>query len=203
MKQLSRIAAAAALAAGALIATGASASVICTSCSYTGPIAGPGNLFVGTMNSTTFDATFMDSGSTFASAGTSVAFSHVYLFGFTPIGSVTSSMNFIPGANFTNFNIQLMNVTSSTCGATNTVCTGVTLGSVIANSTNANASSLIGFQAVPAGTYAIRVNANWTGAAGTLYSGQISTVPVTEPGSLALAGLALVGAATVTRRRKA
>jgi hypothetical protein len=204
VKQLSRIAAAAALAGGALFASQASATIICTACSYNQ--ATNGNLYVGALNSTTGDLSFVNSGNT---ANTPGAFSHTYVFDFAPIGSVASNLVFLPTSEISNFTLTLFSATSGACsplaaGVGTGGCAALMLGAPIAAANNIGGFVVdLPFTAVPAGRYAVRVTGTVAvGLPNSGYSGQISTQNVPEPGSLALAGLAMVGAAFAARRAR-
>ena len=207
MKQLSRIAAAAALAAGALVATQASATTICSSCVYNN--ATNSNLYVGALNSTNGDISFVNSGST---ANTSGMFTHTYVFNFAPIGSAGSNMVFLPTTEIGSFTLGLYNATASGCSALTSPtlgngtggCSTFALGSLIAAGTTGSFVTNLNFTAIPPGTYAVVVTGvvSNSAPANSGYSGQISTQNVPEPGSLALAGLAMVGAALAARRAR-
>ena len=207
VKQISLIAAAATLVFGALAPVQeASATVICGFCAYTDTTLA-GNLFIGGLSATTGDLSFVNSGTTLANF--SGNFVQNFVFGFSPIGSITGSLSFSPQGDISNFTVQLFSVSGTLaangCTTLNSACTS--LGAAVAYSAQFTASPNnflnIPFVAAPAGTYLARVTGTVTNSntANAGYSGQISTLNVPEPGSLALAGLALFGAAAAMRRR--
>jgi hypothetical protein len=201
MKLISRIASAVALTAG-LFATSAGAAEICNNCSYNG------NTYLGAHNANTFDTSgFRHNGIT---VGAPVAFSDVWVFDLSPVGAVAQiNANFIPisPSAFTNFNIDLRFVTSAPgCGAVGANCGATVLGGIISSSSNAGANSNLFPVALAAGRYAFVISgiANALGGPAAQYSGQLSTSKIPEPGSLALVGVALLGAAFGLRgKRKA
>ena len=216
MKQLSRIAAAAALAAGALVSTSASAAIICNLCSYDSATAGPNglSLFVGSLNANNGDLSNIQAGASVN--GFLGNFAHNYIFNFSPIGSVSSSVTFTPSTEISNFTLQLFSATASGCSAVQSnpqpiggVGTGgcsswATTGLLGTATTGPTNFVNLAFTAIPTGTYLVRISGTSSlGLPNSTYNGAITTQNVPEPGSLALAGLALVGAAFAARRRKA
>ncbi len=209
MKKFSLLAAAATVALGALApAQEASAAIICGGCFYTDTSL-TGNLFVGALSATTGDLSFVNSGTTLGSfAGN---FVQNFVFGFSPIGSITGSLSFSPSGDISNFTVQLFSVAGTLgangCTTMNSACTSLGAASAFSALFTASPNNFLNipFTAAPAGTYLARVTGtvanNNNANAG--YSGQISTLNVPEPGSLALAGLALFGAAAAMRKRKA
>ena len=209
MKQVSKLLAAAGFAA-ALISTQASAALI-----FAGEY-GPGtNSYIGLYNSANNDsANFSNSNSAGALNPIPVSgtFTNTWVFNFTPGGSATINANFIPGFPDTNainpFNVALYQVTSGNVCGGNTLalagtCAGALTLSFIANGNNFNHPSNIGFTPLITGLYAFQVTGNVVGGAGTSYSGNVGTRNVPEPGSQALAGIALFGLAATLRKSKA
>jgi hypothetical protein len=205
VKQLSRIAAAAAFAAGALVSTSASAAVICQLCNYNANTNS--SLYIGALNASNGDLSFVNSGNQANSSG---AFTHNYIFNFAPIGSVASNLSFTPSNEISNFKLELFSATASGCSAVSGLGLGTggcsswaTTGLIATAATGPNNFVDLAFTAVPAGTYLVRVTGTVAaGGPNSGYSGQVTTQAVPEPGSLALAGLALFGAAAAARRAR-
>lgn len=192
MKQLSRVAAAAALAAGSLFAGQVMAAEICNNCSYTG------DTYLGMHNTLTFDT----SGFRHNAIGVG-AFTDTWIFDFAPAGAGEANANFIPSTSITGFAINLRSViVPGACGVAGTSCVGSVLGAVLAPGTTSLTNAIFSWSNLAAGRYAVQVsgtNSNGTGAA--QYSGQLA-LAIPEPTSLALVGLALLGAAAGLRRSR-
>ena len=192
MKQLSRIAAAAVLAAGSLVAGQAYSAEICSNCSYTG------DTYLGLHNALTFDT----SGFRHNSIGTG-AFSDTWIFDFTPTADGEVNANFLPSTSITGFVVTLRAVDIlGVCGATGASCVGSSLGAVLVTGVTTATNAILSWNDLAAGRYAIQVFGTGISTSGAAqYSGQLA-LSVPEPGSLALVGLALVGAAAGLRRTR-
>jgi hypothetical protein len=205
MNKLSKALASAAVASLAMLATHASAAIICAGCAYVGGFndsigTGTGT-YLGAHNATTFDISpgFFGEFNTIAAA---TSFNHTWLFDFAPAGSASVNANFLsPPDTISGFLVELFTVNSATCGATGSACTAVSLGASQATGVNVGNSSNIGFTALAAGSYAFVVSGTALNR-DAQYSGQLATAPqrIPEPATLALVGMALLGAAAARRK---
>jgi len=143
-----------------------------------------------------------------------------------PTGNVAASLSFLNnGSAFTAFNVELYlaqspltNVANAayTCASQSQVGGAVSCaagpGSLTLITTN-NTPFNIGQQSgsflanttnfLTAGRYVVKVSGTTASGSNPSYSGQIQVNQIPEPGSLALSGLALLGAAAAMRKRKA
>jgi len=185
----------------------ASAGVICNNCAY---IQGQAATNLGLHNPV------VDDNSTFGNAttGQNGDFSNWWVFRIDPAGDVSVNAIFLPIANISNFDVQLYSLTSQNCAAntatTGGACSSFTAGALLADgSTNPAFATVIDFTSIAAGFYAFNVTGTISGLTPTQpasYTGnlQVNESSIPEPGTLALAGLSLMGIAFTSRRiRKA
>jgi hypothetical protein len=199
MKQLNKIVAGLALAAaGGMASTAAMAAPTCTGCDFAN---GPNNVYLGS-----YDPTFGESGSFTHRAIPDGAFSDTWWFDLSPGGQAAINAVFIPTFEVSGFSVQLFGPGSATCSAINTACTGpFTPGALITTGvTDPNFVSNIEFTALPAGRYSFVVSgtADAGGNPQHVYSGNLTT-DLPEPGTLALAGVALLAFGAARRRKSA
>jgi hypothetical protein len=216
MKQLSRLAAAASLAVGAVIAMPASATQICSACEHIGA-----QTYLGAHNAATAD------GSSFARTNmpnANFTLDDIYYFDLAPVGAafqVTANFTpFFPSLGINPFFFEVYEA-SFAVGNGLTNCSAVAPGSSLAGSCGGTASlgALVGtstaagsnndqFAAVlGAGTYALRIRGSVIAGAPTgnrNYQGSLITtaLEIPEPASLGLVGLGLLAGAAAMRRRR-
>lgn len=217
MKQLSRIASAAALAAGLFGSAQVMAVEVCSNCKYRTTDA----TYLGVHDATTADSSgFRRDG---FSVGAVTFITDTWVFDLQPVGAVADvNASFRPvGLAFTMFEINIYSVTAtcpngistSTVDLSPTAPGACTNGSIVLTSASLATSSFssltssaaINAVGLSAGRYAFQVSGFaqvLTAPATANYSGQIGFTPIPEPGSLALVGLALVGAAVGARRSR-
>jgi PEP-CTERM motif len=200
-----------AFSAGVLASGAASATAVCTGCAH---IFNPGVTFgmnVGVLDPTTFD----NSSFTHTGLGNGL-FSDWWVFTVTPAGLGGINAVFLPTAAISGFNITLWSMTANNCaaqtglstsGACNTASDfmGGNLTAVPGAVNNGGGTFVVNLPNVPlSGSYAFNITGNSIAAGLTqpnLYSGNVTTTVIPEPGSLALAALGLLAAGVSLRRR--
>ncbi len=198
MKLIVKTLAAAAIAAAGFGATQAVAGPLCVGCSYNGNtflgIHDPGN-----NDQSTFEHQF----------GTGAgAFVDYWAFTIDPDGAATANGIFLPVNVINNFLVRLYETTAPTdCPTMGVSCNSLTLGALVATGTPGDSfQSTVLDVALAAGTYAIVISGNYAASNfSNSYTGNLTTAPVQvpEPATLALVGVALLGAGAAIRRRKA
>jgi hypothetical protein len=195
VKALTRFAAAAVLALGATSATQVVAGPTCGACFYAGTTT-----YLGSFNPLTNDAAF------FLHNVPQGAFGDTWVFDIAPaVAAGQANANFVIEGTISSFEMTLYATTSDgSCLVLGGACAatpgfGSVLGSV--GLATPGASAPLNFSELGVGRYVLQVNGTSTDPTGTLVSGQLK-VFVPEPASLGLAGLGLIAAAGVLRRRK-
>jgi len=206
MKKLSHLAAAAALAIGCLSSGVASAGPVCdtTTCTWAGSYT-----YIGTMNATLGDFTsFSRNVVSLRPPAANNTLSDFWIFQINPVQAgfqVNANFTTFPGG-IDNFQVILKAVTSATpiCGALATQCNmgaSPTFSDIATSTAPSFGNVSISGVTLNTGWYALAVTGTVT-ATGNTYTGQTATNMVPAPGSLALVGVALLGAAVGMRRQK-
>jgi hypothetical protein len=164
--------------------------------------------FVGAYNPLTSDSGFFNHGElgTALTSPTSLfVFTDYWVFDINPAGNASTNVNFLPAGTVTDFTIGLYAIGAGVCAGApvfNTACAGVTTSGLALGFAGPADNPTIGFTGLAAGRYVIVVNGKSSDSA-SLYSGQLSTRRLPEPGTLALVGVALLGVGGSLRKRKA
>lgn len=227
MNMLKKVSLAAALAAGLLASGASSAAQICQGCQYR--FVGDGATtptvasYLGSYNPTTGGPLPTDSGDSgsFTHGGLGVGtFTDWWTFQVDPAGGGEWDATFNPSSAISNFKVEIFKTTGLTTGSgLGSTCSAIsdpgagslgrvagfcgsfgTLGASIGTngpSSNLRISNLV----LPKGWYAVKVEGTVLNGTGRFYSGNISTNPIPEPGSLALVALGLLAAGVAVRRK--
>ncbi len=208
MKQVSKMIGSALVVAAAFAATHASANGVVHPFAYDNNAQFQGNdTYIGTLSPTFYNSATFGNGS--FNAG---VFTDYWTFDISPAGNNSASLTFQPPTGVTGFAISLYKTTAmGVCALTglNTAAqctTQPTIGALVptSNSSIGNFTSYATTSFLAAGRYVVEVTGtaliNVAGA--NSYGGSIAVNPLPEPGSLALVGIGLLGAAVSLRKRK-
>ena len=211
MKQVSKLLGPVAMAMAALWAPHASA----TNFGIVNSNGIGNNTYMGTYNPLTNDKVTMNQDGPLLGS-----FTDYWVFDLSPAGNTEINMTFNPSANIpgglTITLFALGSATISGCGpaifnnspASGASCTTFSTAGLsqiaLSNNGGNNPNLVTGPGFLPIGRYVIKINGttNASLAQGAFYTGLFNTNAVPEPGSLALAGVALLGAAVSLRKRK-
>jgi hypothetical protein len=208
MKKLSHLAAAAALAIGCLSSGVASAGPVCdtTTCNWAGAYT-----YVGSMNATLGDFTSFSRNVVSLRPANSAnnTLSDFWIFQINPVQAgfqVNANFQSVNPTGINNFQVILKAVTSTApiCGALATQCNmgaSPTFTDIATSTPTGGGNVFLGGVTLNTGWYALAVTGTVTNT-GNTYTGQTATNMVPAPGSLALVGVALLGAAVGMRRQK-